>query len=408
MKFKSWVDPPRPIARSWDSASGYHDDTSVSMAATRDLLLLSMNGVRWKGAYRHSNPFHAIHYSERFTSPIFKAYYSSGGAYSLGRARLNPTSFQSLTRSDSDGVGMDFSRSAGTTAIARTRPGDSVAGLSQFLLELKKDGIPSLAYDKRRGNLNTNGGLLDTTGFLNNKFGIQPTVSDLKSLYEVSKNIDTVLQQLSRDSGKTIRRSLTLRDLNTTNTVESTTMTATSGRFTTLNFGSGSRTTSEYRDYAFVARYRYHLNRSIGTRNHFGDTSGGYDLRYIAELYGATPNIELLYNLTPWTWLADYFGNFGDIIHNLTDNAADNLRMTDGCVFMKWRRSQTGSATFKYRTSGTNGTKYGEVGISYELESVINRRSIPNPYNFGPALGTLSDKQKGIIAAIGFNQFGKR
>jgi hypothetical protein len=42
-------------------------------------------------------------------------------------------------------------------------------------------------------------------------------------------------------------------------------------------------------------------------------------------MFGFQPTPSLIYNLTPWTWLIDYFTNLGDLYDNLSRGVEDRL-----------------------------------------------------------------------------------
>jgi hypothetical protein len=53
---------------------------------------------------------------------------------------------------------------------------------------------------------------------------------------------------------------------------------------------------------------------------------------YAKKILGLDLSPDTVWNLTPWSWAADWFSNTGDVIDNLSDYAVDGLVMRYGYV----------------------------------------------------------------------------
>jgi hypothetical protein len=122
-------------------------------------------------------------------------------------------------------------------------------------------------------------------------------------------------------------------------------------------------------------------------------------------MYGFDVNPEVVWNAMPWSWLADWFGNVGDVMSNLSANAADDLVMDYGYVM--------GTKTFsnKYTVTGTlynMARSKGSLLLSAERSIVVKQRVPGHPYSFGASPGDLSNRQIAILAALGLTKSGSR
>lgn len=282
----------------------------------------------------------------------------------------------------------------GATGIARARPGNSEADLAVFLGELSS--LPKQLYQAATGSsrpskVGKNRGAEDGAGstFLGIQFGLLPTINDLKKLYQLQTTLSSKLSQLRRDNGKLVRRrvgissnetSVAIAPYNFVNVVPSTNMTS-SQELSVL------KTTTE--KYWFSGRFRYFIPEIEDNL---------WDPSTVAALYGANPTPEVLWNLMPWSWLVDYFGNAGDVISNLSANAADNLVMDYGFVM------GTVENRHKYASKSrkSNGTW---MHLTAEKFEISKNRAVAFPYAFAPS-ASLSDYQLAILGALGLSKAG--
>jgi len=305
----------------------------------------------------------------------------------------------------------------GTKLLRQTQPGKAQANLSQLILETLRDmpRIPFESFDKRlfdRKNLPKNIG----SEYLNTVFGWAPLVSDVLKVCEAIVKIDDTLAQYQRDAGpeKTVRRSRSLEPVRTTefNVVNSNIKLGfplgpeaqypglelfydSTGTFPYKPNGQlGTRgelteTTNTYEKYWFVSRWMYYLGSDSPV---FGN------LRRIAQLarktLGIRLDLELLWELAPWTWLSDWFVNIGDILAVSTAIAQDSqvlqyaYLMHETQVSIEWTHSGVILA----------GVPTGP--ISTLLTQRKKERVRATPYGFGVNLGGLTPSQVAILASL--------
>jgi hypothetical protein len=124
------------------------------------------------------------------------------------------------------------------------------------------------------------------------------------------------------------------------------------------------------------------------------------ELAAVAELnFGVAFTPETLWNLTPWSWAADWFSNAGDVISNLSDSQRYGLIMPYGYIMVNTIQKRT------YSVSGVSD--YGGSGnvpgsITFVTES--KQRGKANPFGFGVSDGDLDPGQISILAALGLSR----
>jgi len=320
------------------------------------------------------------------------------------------------------------------TGYKRTRPGNPVASLGQFVIELRD--LPSVpfrkAFSKGFKYRNSTGKfpsgvhtyplneipgrlLSQLTNFrslgseyLNVVFGWKPFVNDLRKMYNLWQTIDKRIAQLVRENGKSINRRATLEQ--DTSTVDGDPdsyplpyVWVTGGPSGVFPFipghstWSGQRTTTTKVWYA--ANYRYYVP-DIG--------SSQWDRRARLALFGALPTPELLYEVLPWSWLVDWFSNVGDVISNMSSNAVDNL-VQNYAYTMKHVKVQTSLASTSYHPASSPGSsahwpeKHVNATSIYTVETKL-RDGTGNPFGLNVKLSSLSTYQLSILAALGISR----
>lgn len=274
----------------------------------------------------------------------------------------------------------------GSTAIARARPGNAEVSLATLLGELRE--LPAQFGRKNQAK---------SPSYLGYEFGGAPLLDDLRKLYEVQRGMDARIQQLRRDNGKSVRRRLNLYS----DTAVSPGSTEGPGVYmqpTYLCDNDQYRTFSNRQTvkYWFSGKFRYFIPDFDGNR---------WPANTVRMLYGLDVSPEVVWNLTPWSWLADYFGNLGDVMSNLSANAADDLVMEYGYVM----GTKTSTNTYEirgglYRPDRTKGSFTARA----ERSVTIKQRVVGYPYSFGASPGSLSQRQVAILGALGLNKAGVR
>jgi hypothetical protein len=287
----------------------------------------------------------------------------------------------------------------GNMLIAQTLPTKSPASLSQALLEILIDfpkivgmGLlharPGTAHQEIGGE------------FLNYVFGVAPTISDFKALMSAIKHTSKTVQQYQRDSGRNVRRR---RSLEPVKKVQATSNIALPSNGQNRLFGwdnmsvsAGSVNLTETWSIRtwFSGAYTYHLSDDTSLIGRFQ--------RYEQEanlLLGTRITWDTIYNLTPWSWLLDWFTDIGGIIANASYLGSDGLVLRYGYLMnhVKYR------AVYSLPTGADmSGAKTGPISNTLEIESKERVRA--TPYGFGTLLDGLSTKQWAILGALGLTR----
>lgn len=275
----------------------------------------------------------------------------------------------------------------GTTAIARTAPTNPLVDLSTSLAELYREGLPSIPG--RGGNV---GG-----EYLNVQFGILPLASDVQDMRLVAAQSEALIEQYERDSGKRVRRRYEFEPRRSSTTQvwlnsPPVCVPTSAGSFSGSHVRGGmlSVETETIERSWFSGAFTYYLPKEGWRR----------DLSELDRLYGVVPGIDTLYQLTPWSWLVDYFTNLGDVVSNLNAFAANGLVMPYAYI-MSQKDTTVRSALNFERWDGS-----GWVADSvFDTVFFSSKRRLPaHPFGFGISDSGLTGKQMSILVALGLSR----
>jgi hypothetical protein len=280
----------------------------------------------------------------------------------------------------------------GAEAWNKARPGKPGVDLAQAIAELKD--LPSTVRGIRDmfRDAVSNAPRAAGSAHLTWSFGIAPMISDLQNLYSTYKNQEAILKQIARDNGRGIRRRRKLVSVSKSTTSNHTSFMGTLPSLTYVGTPLSSTISTYKKDVWFSGRFRYYIP-DVG--------SVAWRRRAIANLYGLKPNVRLLWELTPWSWLIDWFANVGDALGNLQDDLAENLAADYAYMMATVQEQQT------YMYSGTvrllNGST-SSFSCSKTRTRVSKSRTVASPFGFGLNSDGLSDRQMLILGALGLSR----
>lgn len=283
----------------------------------------------------------------------------------------------------------------GATAWNRFKPGKSAADLMQFLVEFRdvprtlrdtvatfkslKRGLPS---KKQLGN-----------DYLTYQFGWMPVVRDLRKFYKAYVGFDKALANAIKFNGKWQRRGGTLseaseelskfggNDCFITNMPPWTDV-------GTMSYSGTSRYTEKI---WFEGLFRYYVPQPVITSPQFSN-------QFKAHLFGLEVTPALIWELTPWSWLIDYFANVGDVLSNLTDGPLGDVVAKYAYLMCTSQVSTSCSSSF----TACDGAAYSGTAVWL----TERKTRIPaSRYGFGLS-AELSASQLAIIGALGLGRFG--
>jgi len=258
---------------------------------------------------------------------------------------------------------------------------------AKFLKQIKQ-------YPKRASN-----------HFLNTVFGWSPTINDLNNLYKLIADYETYLDKAERSNDRWLNRRFAEEVVESSSVVLNQTRSKSSPLFTTyLNpaFGTAicqsvsllverQRMTRVWYEGSFRS-YNYAFDKRSPMPKALKDAQG------FLSLAGADINPTLIYKVTPWTWLVDWFVNVGDNIQVAQDIISNSV----ACQYMYLMRESYD----RYRYTTTHVFPNATITcISYQEVRCKRRTGTENPFGFSLLPGSLSGMQLGILAALGLSKF---
>lgn len=237
--------------------------------------------------------------------------------------------------------------------------------------------------------------------YLNYVFGWKPFVSDLRKIYNLWQNIDKQMAQIVRDNGKGIRRSRPLEKNRTVNNYTTRNwsfpgancngwpgwMTAAGGTTQYVSWRSTEETVW------YASKYQYYIPDV---------SSSQWNRKARLALFGALPTPALVWELIPFSWLIDWAVNVEDVVSNMSANAVDNLT----CRYAYVMRTITNTQYAQVNTNwGWRGTERpGSLFMTSTVKQTIKTRaSGGSPYALNINGSPLTGYQAGVAAALGYN-----
>lgn len=400
--------------RSWRSGTSY--DRAISEGGVPIPDLTSVYG-RLLGDNGHEFD----HYVERCWTSMTNYSLSGGNKTFNGLILSAPGTNQGIPTGGGGGVRQPLMRSEaalttdGAKLVQLSSPLKSQANLIGAIAEILKDGIPDALFNsitqvasgKKRGLISAIAG-----DYLNYMFAVSPTIRDIQKLIEGVMQIDRMVRQLKRDSGRDIFRK---RGLPNVETVVSSDWTNESFRiegpsympigspWTVSNspLTSGSSITTDTRSTWFTGSFTYYLERILPPQymtEFFGSVLNAKSKEQINDiiaggyLLGASPvniDVKLAWQLTPFSWLVDWFANVGTVIDNAQTFNNLGLVMNYGYLMCKETRDVT--STYRLRNGSTQ---------TMHFRSERKRRRRANPFGFGLTDSSLSTTQQALLGAL--------
>lgn len=285
----------------------------------------------------------------------------------------------------------------GATAISRCLPTNSVATSYEAGGELLKDGIPDLPVIhslKRRTEILRDAG----SEFLNLAYGWLPLKRDVTAIADGVRQFDDLMRKLESRSGKPHRahyRFATVTD-HSEEVVEPSRCNINFGGYHEFeDDGVGKMIISSKKTYDrwFNGSFTYFLPKDYSRSDEFS--------RHVTsakKIFGVELTPELIWNLTPWSWAADWFSNAGDVIHNLSAFAENGLIMHYGYIM------ETTVHEVTVGHLGPTGLKSVPTVGPLQFRTTTKSRYRAEPYGFGVSWDGLSSFQLSILAALGISR----
>lgn len=384
----------------WTDPAYYKEDLQESSGHAHHLLGKSTGDIGGdfrvvKHAYHEGKSSEPRHFSTVSGNPHAPGYHYEVGQYAW-RQDITPERFPSPNLSSKLTL-----QALGTTAIARCTPTNPLAGLSVALGELKA-GLPKLVGSdlfRNRAQIARSAG----SEYLNVQFGWLPLVNDVKAFHNSMVNSDELIRKYEANSGKRLKRRYEFPVEKTTTFLDEGKQNAVPLLLTPTGYypwgtdsrGVRTRTISFERKIWFEGCFTYYLPPYDPS----GDNSKrNHQIRNY--LYGSRITPETLWDLTPWSWAADWIGNFGDVLQNVSSFHNDGLVMPYGYIM------ESTTHTVSYLLSGQTYTSYPGQKFNYTqtFTTTGKQRVRATPYGFGLSIDSFTDRQKAIILALGLSR----
>lgn len=279
----------------------------------------------------------------------------------------------------------------GTKFYTQTIPTKPVSDAAQFAAELRDlPKLPDLKSFRDKANRFRNLEKKIGSEYLNAEFGWKPFVRDLQKATKATLNAKKHVSQFLRDSGRIVRRRKIMSDTTSTSTtIGSSSYGWPSPPGIWKTAGVLHTTNQSSRKIWGVAAYRYYVPPLDVPW--LGNIPRGEAIAN--KLYGTRVTPSLVWNLAPCSWMADYFGNVGDILSNLSSFNNDNLVCLYGYIMVKSTAIRTYTV---FNAVDENNTRHS---TSVSLRTVSMTRNVGNPYGFSTSFSP-TEKQTAIMAAI--------
>jgi len=298
----------------------------------------------------------------------------------------------------------------GTKAIAETAPTAPETSTLTSLIELYREGLPHLlgvqTGRNMRGSLGKKAARSSASDYLGYQFGWTPLVNDIvKSALAVTQ-AQRILEQYNRDSGRNVRRKYTFP------TETDTTLTTVGGSIGPYSNTTGTQpwknSTQSFlnvpikklvrtsRTIRFSGAYTYH---SPYADSQTWENLHGYH-RLAKRVLGLELTPEVVWNVIPWSWLADWQVNIGDIMSNMSSFGRDNLVLRYGYL-MCHTVTQVDYIVDDPAAVTISGVR-GPWVNTFWIEKKERIRA--QPYGFGSVPGSYTSRQWAILGALGMTR----
>jgi hypothetical protein len=312
------------------------------------------------------------------------------------RGRLQAYSYDAPVWPSIDPVDQVALWAYGNKARSLIDPTQKVTNVAVGAGELREvqgiPAIPGLAALKERTRILRGLG----REYLNIEFGWKPLERDVRAAALTAKKSIQLLRQYEKQRGQAIRRRFDFPESRTINVVDMGTKspapTISSSFYDTFN-GRLTRTEEFTQKVWFSGSFTYYITPGM---------SPGKMQAYEAaanRLLGSRLTPDLIWQLTPWTWLTDWFVDFGSLIRNLEAMVLDGSVMWYGYVMASQVKSNT------YSLSGSRLNDGTPLNLEQQFTAVTKQRVRATPFGFGLSPQTdLSMKQWSILAALGITR----
>jgi hypothetical protein len=353
---------------------------------------------------------------------------NSSGTLVVTDALIDPFSgyfgskgFHFSTQGSSFGPSMTSIKGHAANHISEMNPFEAKVSIFAALLELARGDIPSVFRGLQESlTLITRmkaAGIKDAaqavgSGYLNNVFGWTPILRDVDSAIKTLLVLDSML--FPEDSTRrNVRRVLSTRGgisedpvglwLGPPLAAQSTlanSFLVNDLKFSGLGFSQTSAGVAQPAQTSVLEEISVWTTARFNTTARPSATNNGY-LDKAIDLLGLELTPEVLWQVTPWSWLIDWFSNMGTVIGNLSTLGLSNTILNYAYSTARLKTSVGVQVMPRVQSSGSNViTAFGgDFFFSYNMDYKV--RVAASPFGFDVSLGSLSASQWAILTALG-------
>jgi len=298
-------------------------------------------------------------------------------AYNAFHSGTNPFQISGASALDSDG----------TFAINQCRPTTPAVDLATSVAEFVSEG-------GRFASIPGTGGSLGDE-WLNYSLAISPNIGTVHDLRSAMEHQEKLISQYERDAGRLIRRRFDpdfwlekdARSVTQTNVLP---MSWDAGNIGALSIVSGRGTQTSIQK---ITRHRWF---SGAFTYPLPDKGWRRTLQELDHVYGFTPGVDTAWELVPFSFVADYFTNLGDVFSNLDSFAEDGLVMPYGYIMQR----KIFEADVRWNGPIWAGSTTKNVELTAHVEVDVRQRRAATPFGFGFSWSDITPRQVATLAAL--------
>lgn len=291
----------------------------------------------------------------------------------------------------------DVMKSLGRQAIARCAPTSPSYSVSAALGELS-EGLPAIV-----GLAQTGPGRAATARqaggeYLNVEFGWKPLLSDIRKFQKTVRDANKIITRYQKNSGKIQHVSYYFPSESSTEFSDQGYGFIPVPNFTNTWQYQGSKlgrlttTTETNRKRWFKGCFVYHCP---DIKSFHGKYSA------LDKVFGVSITPSTIWQLTPWSWAADWASDFGSLFKNLSSFGTDGLVMPYGYIMEETSVKKTYTLSEVYYDQRILP---GAHTFTQSFETVSKRRMVGSPYGFDIDWPKFSQRQLAILTACGISR----
>lgn len=399
--------PGSQVTTSWRTSRsdmGLSSETGYEMASTQDLRRNIIREHRTK--YDNGHTFETEKYEQLHPqgATTFRVALLDAGTKRYEDMRYDGYAVLIPSSASEQWPPVDYPTQAtleadGRRAIANTAPSKPEAGLAQALAELREK-LPVLTgfQTYREGfNVSSAGG-----EYLNYQFGVKPFINDLESVANSILDFSKIVEKYRAGSGNITRVGTSLGESSYHAVVSS-------GHSLRLGSRNGEYLPDDNWYYSlrrhtcadsstqrkwFKGAFTYHVSEAHG----FTQRVGEYE-QLANKLLGTRITPELVYELTPWSWLLDWFVDVGTFVSNVT-------RLSDDATVLRYGYVMSQTETTRTRTTELTPRPRAVIPGTIQSFATVTRKTRirATPYGFGINVANLSPQRWAILGALGMTK----